>query len=59
VSRESSGGLLFLWSLCVFGCISVIEEGVCVRDCRSLVLYKVGIIGCSVDNECEKGGVVW
>jgi hypothetical protein len=32
VNRESSVGLLFLRSLCVFGCISVVEEGVCVRD---------------------------
>jgi hypothetical protein len=30
-------GLLFLWSLCVFGYISVVvEEGICDRDCRGL-----------------------
>jgi hypothetical protein len=47
-------GLLLLWSLCVFGYISVvIAEGVCVRDCRCLGLCKVGIIGCSVGDECE------
>jgi hypothetical protein len=46
--------LLFLLSLCVFGYISVVvEEGVCVRDCRGLGLCKVGIVGCSVGDECE------
>jgi hypothetical protein len=30
---------------CVFGCISVVVEGVCVRDCRGLGLYIVGRIG--------------
>jgi hypothetical protein len=49
-------GLLFLWSLYVFGYISVVvEEGVCVRDCRGLGLCKVGIVGCSVSDECEGG----
>jgi hypothetical protein len=49
-------GLLFLWSLCVFGYISfTIEEGVCVKDCRSLGLCKVGIVCCSVGDECEVG----
>jgi hypothetical protein len=39
-------GLLFLWSLCVFGYISVVvEEGGCVLDCRGLGLYKFGIVG--------------
>jgi hypothetical protein len=47
-------GLLFLWSLCLFEYISVvIEEGVCIRDCRCLGLYKFGIVGCSVGDECE------
>jgi hypothetical protein len=32
---KKCGGLMFLWSLCVFGYLSVVvEEGVCVRDCR-------------------------
>jgi hypothetical protein len=36
-------GFSVLWSLCVFGCISVVEvEGACVRDCRELGLYIVG-----------------
>jgi hypothetical protein len=49
-------GLLFLLSLCVFGYISVIvEEDVCVRDCRCLGLCKVGIVGCLVCDECEGG----
>jgi hypothetical protein len=40
----------------VFGYISVvIEEGVCVRDCRGLGLCKVGIVGCLVGDECEEG----
>jgi hypothetical protein len=47
-------GLLFLWSLCVFGYISfLVEEGVCVRDCRGLGLCKFGIVGFSVGDECE------
>jgi hypothetical protein len=42
--------------VCVFGYISVVvEEGVCVRDSRGLVLCKVGIVGCSVGDECEGG----
>jgi hypothetical protein len=49
-------GLLFLWSLCVFGCVSVAVEGcICVRDCRGLDLCKVGIVGFSVGDECEGG----
>jgi hypothetical protein len=24
----------FLWFLSVFGCISVVVEGACIRDCR-------------------------
>jgi hypothetical protein len=49
-------GLLFLWSLCMFGYISVIvEEGVCVKDYRVLGLYKVGTVGCSVGDEYEGG----
>jgi hypothetical protein len=48
-------GLLFLWSLCVFGYISVVvEEGVCVRDCRDLRLCN-GIVGCSVGDEYVGG----
>jgi hypothetical protein len=49
-------GLLFLWFLCVFECISVVvEEDFCGRDCRGLGLCKVGIVGCSVGDECEEG----
>jgi hypothetical protein len=53
-------GLLFLWSLCMFGYISVVEDGVCVRDCKSLGLCKVGIVVWSVGDECEgrKGSLV-
>jgi hypothetical protein len=40
------GGCWALWSLCVFGCISVVVvEGVCVRDCRGLGLCAVGTVG--------------
>jgi hypothetical protein len=47
-------GLQFLWSLCVFWYIFVVvEDGVCVRDCRGLALCKVGIVGCSVCDECD------
>jgi hypothetical protein len=36
---KQCGGCWFLWSLCVFGCISVVVvEGVCVRYCRGLGL---------------------
>jgi hypothetical protein len=34
-------GLLLLWSLCMFGYISVIEEGVCARDCRGWGCVKL------------------
>jgi hypothetical protein len=48
--------LLVLWSLCVFGYISVVvEEGVCVRDCRGFGLYKVSIVGWSMGDECQGG----
>jgi hypothetical protein len=40
----------------VFGYISdVVEEGVCVRDCRDLGFFKVGIEGFSVGDVCEGG----
>jgi hypothetical protein len=53
---KQCGGLLFLWSLCVFGYISVVvEEGVYFRNCRGLGLCKVGIVVCSVGDECEGG----
>jgi hypothetical protein len=32
-----------LWPLCVFGYISVVMEGGCVRNCRGLGLCTVGI----------------
>jgi hypothetical protein len=49
-------GGCFLWSLCMFGYISVVvKENVSFRDCRCLVLCKVGIIGCSVGDDCEGG----
>jgi hypothetical protein len=55
-------GLLFLWSFCVFGYISVVvEEGVCVRDCSGLWLCKDFIVGCSAGDECEglSGDRLW
>jgi hypothetical protein len=53
---EAVGGLLVLLSLCGFGCISaVVEEDVCIRDCRCLGLCKVGIVSCSVSDKCERG----
>jgi hypothetical protein len=49
-------GLLFLWFLCVFEYLSVVvEEGVCVQDCRGLGLCEVGVVGCSVGDESEGG----
>jgi hypothetical protein len=49
-------GLLFLLSLCVFGCISVVaEKGVWVRDWRVLGLRKVGVVGWLVGDEYEGG----
>jgi hypothetical protein len=49
-------GFLFVLSLCVFLCISVVlVEVACVRDCRGLGLCKVGIVGWSVGNECVGG----
>jgi hypothetical protein len=41
--------------LCVFGCISVVMEGACVRDCRNLGLCKVGVVGWSAGDECVRG----
>jgi hypothetical protein len=38
--------LLGFVALCVFGCISVVVEGVCVRDCRGLgLLCTDGTVG--------------
>jgi hypothetical protein len=39
----------------VFGYISIVKEGVCVKDYRGLGLCKVGIVGWSVGDECEGG----
>jgi hypothetical protein len=43
----------------VFVCISFVVEGVCVRNCRGLGLYKVGIVGWSAGDESVGGNVVW
>jgi hypothetical protein len=43
------GATVFLWSLCVFGCISVVTQGACVRHFRALVLCW------SVGDECVGG----
>jgi hypothetical protein len=35
-----------LWPLSLFRCISVVVvEGVCVKDCRGLVVCTVGTVG--------------
>jgi hypothetical protein len=39
------GGCWVLWPLCVFGCISIVVEGVCVRDCRGVGLCTFGRVG--------------
>jgi hypothetical protein len=39
----------------VFLCISVVVKDACVRDCRGLGLYTVGIVGYSVGGECVGG----
>jgi hypothetical protein len=41
----------FLWSFCVFGCISVVVEGAFVRNCRGMGLCKVGVVGWSVGDD--------
>jgi hypothetical protein len=43
--REEVQGCWGLWPLCVFGCISTVVEGACVRDCRWLRLCMVGTVG--------------
>jgi hypothetical protein len=48
-------GCWFLWSLCIFGCISLVVEGACVRDYGGLGLCKVGIVGWSIGDECVGG----
>jgi hypothetical protein len=52
---KQCGGYWFLLSFCVFGCISVVVEGACVRDCRGLGFCKVGIVGWSAGHECVGG----
>jgi hypothetical protein len=37
------------------GCISVVVEHACVRDCRVLGLCKVAIVGWSAGDECVGG----
>jgi hypothetical protein len=49
----------FLWSLCVFGCISIVVEGACVRNCRGMGLCKVGKVGWSEGDECVGGRGKW
>jgi hypothetical protein len=41
VSEESSVGAAVFVVLFGFGCTSVVEEGVCVRDCRGLGCVKL------------------
>jgi hypothetical protein len=48
------GSCWFLWPLCVFGCISVVVESVCVRNCRGLGFCTVGTVGQSVGGECVR-----
>jgi hypothetical protein len=46
----------FLWSLSVFGCVSVVVvEGASVRDFRGLELCKVGIVDWLAGGECVEG----
>jgi hypothetical protein len=53
---KQCGSHWVLWSLCVFGYISVVVvEGGCVRDCRSLGLCKFGIVGWLLGDECVGG----
>jgi hypothetical protein len=48
--------LLFLCSLCLFGYIFVVvEEDICVRNCRGLGLCRVVIVGWSVGDEYQGG----
>jgi hypothetical protein len=58
------GGCWVLWPLCVFEWTSVvIGESACVRDCRWLGLYIVGIVGKSAGGQCGEGRgsmmIVW
>jgi hypothetical protein len=52
---ETYEGSWVLWPLCVFGCISVVVEGACVRDFRRLVLCTVGTVGYLANDECIEG----
>jgi hypothetical protein len=46
VVRNWYVGCWVFWSLCMFGCISVVVvEGACVRDCRGQGLCTVGVAG--------------
>jgi hypothetical protein len=53
VGKEKWGLLGFVALVC--GCISVVVEGACVRDCRGLGLCQVGTVGWSVGGECAGG----
>jgi hypothetical protein len=54
VSGESSVGVAVLVIfVCVWVYSVVVEQGVCIRDCRGLEWFKVGIVG-SVDDEYER-----
>jgi hypothetical protein len=43
-------------ALCMFGCISIIVEGSCVRSCKGLRLCTVGIVSYSAGGECSREG---
>jgi hypothetical protein len=56
VSRESSvGAAVSVILLCVWVYFYYCRRGFCVLDCRVWGLYKVGIVGCSVGDECGGG----
>jgi hypothetical protein len=56
VSEENSVvGAVFVVLVCAWYISVVVEEGVCVRGCRGLGLCKVGIVGWSVGDECDRG----
>jgi hypothetical protein len=49
-----------MWLLCVFGCISLVVESACVKDCRGLGLCTIDTVGYLMGGEYidERGSVV-
>jgi hypothetical protein len=53
--EKQCGGAVIVVLVCVWVYFFVVEDSICVRDCRGFGVCQVGIVGCSVGDYCEGG----